>query len=84
MTVTLDGETDEELGLDDFSIYRRDRPVNGHLGGGVLIAIRKTLDSECILKGSDAETIFCKINQKSRPPTIIACVYRPPDQNLET
>ena len=49
-----------------------------------MIGISKTLDSEIISKGRDAETIFCKINQNRKPPIIVACVYRPTDNNIET
>ena len=76
----LSGESDAELGLDDFNIYR---PVNGHLGGGIMIAIRKSLDSVCIHKGTLAETIFVKIIRKDRPPVVVACAYRPPDNNTD-
>ena len=61
----LDGEKNEELELGEYNLYRRDRPVNGKLGGGVMIGISKTLDSEIVSKGKDAETIFCKINPLS-------------------
>ena len=79
----LSGETDAELELAEFNIHRRDRPVNGKHGGGVMIAIRKSLDSTCILKGKDAESIFCTITRRNKPPAVVACAYRPPDNNIE-
>ena len=69
-----------ELMLDEYDIYRRDRPSRG---GGVLIAIKKTLCSEQISSSKDSETIFCKIKLKGKKPLIIGCVYRPPDYDLE-
>ena len=79
----LSGETDAELELAEFNIHRRDRPVNGKHGGGVMIVIRKSLDSTCILKGKDAESIFCTITCRNKPPAVVACAYRPPDNNIE-
>ena len=48
-----------------------------------MIAIRKSLDSVCIHKGTLAETIFVKIIRKDRPPVVVACAYRPPDNNTD-
>ena len=79
----LDGEKDEELELGEYNLYRRDRPVNGKLGGGVMLAIRKSLDSELISVGTHAETVFCKINRKGKPPIVAACVYRPTNNDTE-
>ena len=79
----LNGEKDAELELGEYNLYRRDRPVTGKPSGGVMIGIKKTLDSELVSKGDLAETIFCKINQKGKPPLIVACAYRPTDNNSE-
>ena len=78
----LSGETDAELELAEFNIHRRDRPVNGKHGGGVMIAIRKSLDSTCILKGKDfLHHTF--VTRRNKPPAVVACAYRPPDNNIE-
>ena len=79
-TWLVPGTTNSELMLDDYDIYRRDRPSRG---GGVLIAIKKSLCSEQISASKDTETIFCKVQLKGKKPLIIGCVYRPPDYNLE-
>ena len=64
-----------ELLLDEYDIFRRDRPTRG---GGVLIAARKSLGCEQISQSKDSETIFCKIKLKNRKPLIIGSIYRPP------
>ena len=69
-----------ELLLDDYDIFRRDRPTRG---GGVLLAIKKSLLSEHISTSETTETISCKIKLKGSKPLIISSVYRPPDYTLE-
>ena len=68
-----------ELLLDEFDIFRRDRPSRG---GGVLIAVRKSLGCEQISQSKDSETIFCKIKLKNRKPLIIGSIYRPPNYDF--
>ena len=69
-----------ELLLDEYDVYRRDRPSRG---GGILIAIKTSLSSEQISSSKDSETIFCKIKLKGRNPLIVGCAYRPPDYDLD-
>ena len=72
--------------LGGFTIYRNDRSGDNNSkegGGGVLLAIRNSLASELVLKSPSTESIFCRINNKNNPPTIVGCVYRPPDNNTE-
>jgi hypothetical protein len=46
-------------------------------GGGVLIAVRKTLISSEIFKSNDTELLAVKIHHNHRP-TVLAAYYRPP------
>ena len=68
-----------ELLLDEYDIFRRDRPSRG---GGVMIAVRKSLGCEQISQSKDSETIFCKIKLKNRKPLIIGSIYRPPNYDF--
>ena len=55
------------------------------VGGGVLLAVKKTLASKPItVPNAKSESVYCQITQKGKPPTIIGCVYRPPDNHIET
>ena len=79
-----------ELLLDDYDIFRRDRPTRKSRlgnkitrGGGVLIAVKRDLRSQSISISERSETIFCKINLKGNKPLIIGAVYRPPDYTLD-
>ena len=66
-----------ELLLDDYDIFRKDR--NSH-GGGVLLAVKKSLCAEIIPSSSDTESVFCKINIKGKKPIVFGSVYRPPSR----
>ena len=66
-----------ELLLDDYDIFRKDR--NSH-GGGVLLAVKKSLCAEIIPSSSDTESVFCKINVKGKKPIVFGSVYRPPSR----
>ena len=62
------------------SVYRNDRDKSR--GGGVLIAVRKTLISSEIFKSNDTELIAVKIHHNHRP-TVLAAYYRPPTKHGE-
>ena len=47
-----------ELLLNDYDIFRRDRP---NTGGGVLIAVKRDLSCELISTSKASGSIFCKI-----------------------
>ena len=49
-----------------------------------MLAINITLASELIQISPNTESIFCRINEVNKPPTIVGCVYRPPDNNSLT
>ena len=74
------GHKNSELLLEDYDIFRRDRPTRG---GGVLIAVKKELCCEEISSSKDTESIFCKIKLKNSQSLIIGSVYRAPDLDLE-
>ena len=75
-----DGHKDSELMLNDYDIFRRDRPTKG---GGVLIAVKKNLSCTQISSSKESETIFCKIQIKGRKPLIVGSIYRPPDYDYD-
>ena len=89
------GTTDSELLIPDYDIFRNDRlkdadeiPTNlnerkKETGGGVMICIKKTLNSQLLFKSKTNESIFCRINQQGKAPTVLGCVYRPPDSDLK-
>ena len=54
------------------------------VGGGVILAVKKSLASKPINVSIKSESAYCQIPQASKPPTIIGCVYRPPENYLET
>ena len=81
-----------ELLLDDYDIFRRDRPGKckandkegrDSRGGGVLIAVKKSLSCELISTSVHSEIISVKIKLKGQKALIVCAVYRPPDYSLE-
>ena len=70
-----------ELLLDSFDVYRRDRL--GKKGGGVMVCVRKGLNSECHFISNNSESIFVKLNFNGKRPVIIGSIYRPPDNCRE-
>ena len=74
------GIKNSELLLDDYDIFRRDRATKG---GGVMLAVKKSLNCELISSAKDSETLFCKIKLKGKKPLILGSVYRPPAYDLD-
>ena len=73
---------DAELEADDYTIYRRDRQKT--IGGGVLIAVHKSINStelktnaNCKIANEQAETIWAKLILTSQQNIIIGACYRP-------
>ena len=64
-----------ELEMDDYQIYRRDR-VKG-AGGGVLIAISKTLNSSVLPIKSESEILWVRVILQAQPDLIVGACYRP-------
>ena len=60
--------------------FRRDRPSRG---GGVMIAVKKSLSAEDVSISKNTECIFCKINLQEKKPMIIGSVYRPPGYSID-
>ena len=61
-----------------YVLYRCDRPS---LGGGVLIAVHKSLSSSTlILSPSDLEVVLVKLGLNN--PVVICCVYVPPNSTF--
>ena len=69
-----------ELLLDDYDVYRRDRASRG---GGVLIAVKKSLFCQHISTSTNSETLSVKIKLNGQKPLIICAVYRPPDYTFQ-
>jgi len=57
------------------NIYRKDRK-SGH--GGVLAAVKRSLDNSHVDMHTEPESISLEITAKSDPPLIMAALYRPP------
>ena len=77
----------QELMLDNYIIYRRDRDLdpkflNKNINyGGVMVCVKKNLISTPLFKALDNESIYIKIKFKGSPHLIVAAVYRPPSYN---
>ena len=69
----------ELLFYDMYEIYRRDRKTDTR-GGGVIILVKKDIESALLEEGKDHESIYCRIGQ-SRQRNIIGAIYRPPGCN---
>ena len=54
------------------------------VGGGVILAVKKSLASKPINVSIRSESVYCQIPLAGKPPTIVGCVYRPPENDLET
>ena len=63
-----------------YELERRDRP-DGY--GGVLIAVKKNLNSKKITANIDSEQVWVKINRKRKSPIIIGSLYRAPKTELD-
>ena len=72
---------------DHHEAHRRDRPGDPH--GGVLLAIKKDLNSQDVNWSTDAncdipdtEMVFAKISNKKIGNILIGCCYRPPSSDI--
>ena len=72
---------------DHYETHRRDRPGDPH--GGVLLAIKKDLNSQDVNWPTDAncdipdtEMVFAKISNKKIGNILIGCCYRPPSSDI--
>ena len=73
---------------DHYEAHRRDRPGDPH--GGVLLAIKKDLNSQDVNWSTDAncdapdtEMVFAKITNKKIGNILIGCCYRPPSSDMD-
>ena len=68
-----------ELGLQDYEIFRNDRPDHEMPGGGLLIGIKKNIiASEMTVHNNDLAALWCKIQIMGCKPLINSCFYRKP------
>ena len=63
-----------------YEVSRKDRP-DGY--GGVLIAAKKSLNSQELSVKLTGEQIWVKISRKRKSPILIGSLYRPPKSDLE-
>ena len=70
---------DAELGLCDFDFFRQDRNLNG---GGMLVAVKKTLNSIRLDITTTCELVMVKLLTENTTPAIISALYRPPSSTL--
>ena len=70
---------DFELGLEDYSIHRRDS--QDRRGGGVLLAVHRNLISirRRDLETDGTEIAMVEICQKSKDSVLFGVCYRPPN-----
>ena len=78
----LDSEiTDNEVKIDGYNIFRRDRNRNG---GGVAIYVKESLPPPVIkLKSDTLELISLEIKQNHAKPFLVVCWYRPPTDGVD-
>ena len=76
---------DQELGLNNYYVYRRDRKLKNDKivkGGGVLIAIAKSLKSSAISNIQTSNTVidelYVKVKLKNNIKYVFGVVYIPP------
>lgn len=72
------GILDAELGLHNYTVFRRDRHNynNAPYGGGVLIAVKNHLKAKLVLSGGMIEELFVEICGESRN-LLVGCFYTP-------
>ena len=73
--------SDAEIGIDGFTVYRKDRSETKNAkGGGVLLYVHSSLTcSECLdLNRYKCESVWVKIHTGSSSDFIVGCVYRSP------
>lgn len=75
-----------ELRLFDYDVYRKDRSretSDFSRGGGVLIAVRKTITSSFLSVGGGVEHLFVKIDLDGGDGYVLATAYLPPRSTPE-
>lgn len=63
-----------EVAPPNYVLVRKDRQSRG---GGVALAIKKSIPLVVLPEVPDAEAVFCKINTKSTS-IVVGCIYRSP------
>jgi len=77
-TWLTDAVLDNEILPVNYSIYRTDRVTRG---GGVLLAVKNTVPSQCWESPKDLELVTVVISLNN--PVKICLVYNPPNSSLE-
>ena len=72
---------DAEISIPNYNLYRSDR-TNGRSHGGSCIYVRSTLTSQMLLCHSNGTCDSLVVKVKNYE-SIVICMYRPPDANLE-
>ena len=68
---------DQEVQVQDYTLYRRDRPKQG---GGIAIYCRSILNAKLIYDFDDfpIELVAVKIPRQRCKPIVVVCIYSPP------
>ena len=77
-----DNVADNEIAIDNFTVYRKDRAVvKDGKGGGVILYVKNTLlSTECVdLNNLCNESIWCKIITDNNIETFVGVVYKSPN-----
>src|SRR6185436_4384594 len=77
----LDGTiSDDEVCINDLSLFRRDRVIRGRSGGGVALYIKNSLQPIKVnIDTGSNECLFVQVQADSKK-MIIGVTYRPPNQ----
>ena len=85
-TWLFDEISNEELQLSNYNIYRTDRDLKRTMksrGGGVMVAVNKSLNSSEVYLGTSVESVYVKVNTGDLN-LIVGGVYIPPASDLNT
>ena len=76
---------DDEIMIDGFNMYRKDRD-NGQEHGGIVVYIKEGIDYNNdvnISVDSEVETVLTEINLPCTKPILLGTVYRQPNSNVD-
>ena len=73
---------DSILGLNNYTVFRRDRAMGTDPHGGVVLAVRTTLNPILVSSVSNSEVLFCDISVNLCKFRLCVC-YRPPLTSAE-
>ena len=75
---------DSEIFPSHYTVFRKDRKINGRHGGGVLIAVRDYITvSLCPTHPCDSEMLFIDVLLSYNRRITIGVFYRPPGSDIK-